>query len=793
VLRGRRNETDALDRQLARIRAGHSAVQVLRGEAGVGKTALLDYVAERASGCRVARAAGVQSEMELAFAGLHQLCAPMLDGLEGLPGPQRDALRVAFGLQDGAAPDQFLVALAVLSLLAEAAEARPLVCLVDDAQWLDRASGQALAFVARRLQAERLAMVFAVREHSEDDEFASLPQLVVEGLADSDARLLLASGIRGRLDERVCDRVVAETRGNPLALLELPRGFTPAELAGGFGVSHAGALAGRIEQSFLRRVESLPLETQQLLLTAAAEPVGDVPLLWRAAERLGIGADAIAPAEAAGLIELGARVRFRHPLVRSAVYRAAPQPDRRVAHRALAEATGPGVDPDRRAWHRAHAAAGLDGAVAAELEHSAGRAQGCGGVAAAAAFLERAAELSPDPALRAARALAATEAKLEAGAPDVAGALLATAELGPLDELQRARLQRLRAQIAFARKRGNEALPLLLDAAKRLVPLDSGLAREAYLEALAAAIYAGRLSKAQDVRELAAAARAMPVASQPPGAIDLLVTGLVTVFTRGYIRAVPALRAALEAFRRDDGGTAEVNRWLWLACRIASDLWDDELWYELATRGERLAREAGALSVLPFAAFYRAGVHVHAGELAAASALMEDASAITETTGSAPLIYPMPMVAAYRGEESRAVRLIDAARRDATARGQGLALSMIECSSAVLFNGLGRYEEALVAAERGSAHEGLGLYALALVELVEAAVRSEHPRLAASALERLSERTQASGTGWALGMEARSRALLTAGASAGALYEEAITRLAPHRVALHLARLSWIS
>jgi DNA-binding CsgD family transcriptional regulator len=788
VLVGRNRETDALDQQLARVRLGHGAVLVLRGEAGVGKTALLDYVAERASGCQIARATGVQSEMELAFAGLHQLCSPMLNGLDGLPGPQRGALRVAFGLQDGGAPDHFRVGLAVLSLLAAAAEVQPLVCLIDDAHWLDRASGQALAFVARRVQAERLALVFGIRDRAEGDGFAGLPQLVVEGLADSEAREVLASGVRGRLDERVGDRIVAEARGNPLALLELPRGLTPAELAGGFSVSPAAPLASRIEESFLRRVESLPAETRRLLLIAAAEPVGDVPLFWRAAQCLGAPADAIAPAEAAGLIEVRARVRFCHPLVRSAVYRAAIQSDCRAAHAALAEATDPDVDPDRRAWHRAHAAAGLDPDVADELERSAGRAQRRGGVAAAAAFLQRSAELTADPALRVARIIAAAEAQHEAGAPDAADALVATAELGPLDELQCARLQRLRAQIAFAHRRGNEALPLLLDAAKRLIPLDVGLAREAYLEALTAAAYAGRLSPARDVREVAAAARLVPPAPQSPGPLDLLADALATVLVRGYVRGVPGLRAALDAFRRDHGNTASVNRWLWLACRIASDLWDDEVWEELAIRGVRLARETGTLSVLPLADSYRAGVHVHAGEFVAASALMDDSSAIIQTSGNAPLIYTTPLLAAYRGEESRAVRLLHAARRDATARGQGLALSMIECSAAVLFNGLGRYEEALAAAERGSAHDGLGLYALALVELVEAGVRSEHPRLAAAALARLRERTQASGTDWALGMEARSCALLTGGPAAEGLYEEAINRLRSGRVALHLAR-----
>ena len=375
-LRGRRRERDALDRLLTDVRAGQSRVLVVRGEAGIGKTALVDHLAARAAGCRVARAAGVESEMELAYAGVHQLCAPLVDRLPRLPGPQREALATALGLSGGAAPDRFLVGLAVLGLLSDAAAERPLVCLVDDAQWLDRASAQALAFVARRLLAESVALVFAVREPIDGQDLAGLPPLAVGGLDDADARALLDSAMPGRLDERVRERVVAEARGNPLALLELPRGLTVAEMAGGFALPDAGPMASRIEQSFVRQLHSLPDETRRLLLTAAAEPVGDVPLLWRAAERLGIGPDAAAPAAAAGLIELGPRVRFRHPLVRSAAYRSAEPPDRRAVHRALADATDADTDPDRRAWHRAHAATGPDEAVACELEHSSDRARG---------------------------------------------------------------------------------------------------------------------------------------------------------------------------------------------------------------------------------------------------------------------------------------------------------------------------------------------------------------------------------------------------------------------------------
>jgi DNA-binding CsgD family transcriptional regulator len=788
VLRGRRNECEALDRQLQRVRAGQSSVQVLRGEAGVGKTALLGYVAERALECRIARVAGVESEMELAFAGLHQLCAPMLAGLEALPSPQRDALRVAFGMQDGGAPDRFLVALAVLSLLAEAAEVEPVVCVVDDVQWLDRASVQTLAFVARRLLAERIAMVFAVREPTDVNELSGLPDLVVGGLTDGDARLLLAAAMPGRLDERVRDQIVAETRGNPLALLELPRGLKPAELAGGFGLPDARPLASRVEDTFVQRVGSLPHETQRLLLVAAAEPVGDVTLLWRAAERLGIKGDAGRPAEEAGLIELGIRVRFRHPLMRSAAYRAADFRDRQEVHRALAEATDPDTDPDRRAWHRAQAASGPDEAVAGELERSADRAQARGGVAAAAAFLARAAELTPDPAGRGKRAVAAAQAKFDAAASDAALELLATAELAPLDELQRARLERVRAEIAFARTRGSDAPALLLAAARRLEPLDAAMARETHLEAMAAAMYAGRLGDKPGVREAAEAAQAAPAAPQPPRAIDLLLDGLATRFTEGYSAGLPPLRTAVDAFRRVEGLTARDARWLWLACRLAQDLWDDKLWYELATRGLRVARETGALRVLPIAATYRASLHVHAGAFGAASSLIEESDAIIQATGMAPLKFASLMLAAWRGNEAEGLVLFEAGRREATARGEGMGLGVLEWATALLYNGLGRYSEALAAAQQGCEQDDVGLFAWTLVELIEASVRSGETDATSVALDRLSERTQASGTDWALGIEAASRALLSDGRDAEPLYREAVERLARSRGVVHLAR-----
>ena len=764
---------------------------MLRGEAGVGKTALLRYVAEQAAGCRVLQAAGVQSEMELAFAGLHQLCAPTLDRLEGLPGPQCEALQTAFGLRTGGAPDHFLVALAILSLLADNAEARPLVCLIDDVQWLDRASAQALAFVARRLLAERIAMLFAVREARDGDELSGLPELLIEGLGDEDAHALLASSMPGVLDARVRDRFIAETRGNPLALVELPRGLTPDDLAGGFGVPSTVPLSGQIEQSFLRRFESLPRPSQQLVLTAAAEPVGDVTLLWRAAELLGIGQDAVAPAEAAGLIELGARVRFRHPLVRSAVYRAAPGHDRREVHGALAEATDPGADPDRRVWHQAHAATGLDEIVAAELARSADRARARGGVAAAAAFLERATELTPEPAARAERALAAAQAKIESGAPEAAQALLAVAQTCPLDELQGARLALLRAQIAFVFGRGRDAPRLLVDAARRLEALDRAAARQTYLEALGAAMYSGRLSAESGAVEAAEAARAAPPAPQPPRSIDLILDGLAARCTEGPAVAVPPLRLALQAYRDELlESHGETMRWLLLSPIAQSvtvfELWDDEAFGGLAARAVQLARETGTLAMLPVALVYRSGAHLFAGEFAEASALIEEADAIATATGTAGLTYAPILLHAWRGIEAEAMQLINAGLDTAAAQGEGTVEAMAGYAAAILNNGLGRYEAAVAGARRGSDDGDLGYSGASLPELVEAASRCDKPDVAAAALSRLEARAQAAGTDWALGVLARSRALLSD--DPDALYQEAIVRLERTRVRVELAR-----
>jgi DNA-binding CsgD family transcriptional regulator len=787
-LTGRRAECDVLDRLVEAVRAGESRALVVHGEAGVGKTALLEYLAGHAPGCQVARSAGVQSEMELAFAGLHQLCAPMLGRLETLPLPQRDALRTAFGISAGPAPEPFLIGLAVLSLLAHVAEEQPLVCLIDDEQWLDHASAQILAFVARRLGAESVDLVFSARVPS--SELAGLPELVVAGLPQGDARALLDSVLPGPIDRRVRDRIVAETGGNPLALLELPRGLTAAELAGGFGLPGAIPLAGSIEESFRRRVGALPRQTRRLLLLAAADPTGDPALVWRAAGQLRIGAGASAPAADAGLAEFGTWVvRFRHPLARSAAYLSAPAPDRQEAHRALAEVTDPQLDPDRCAWHRAQAAPGPDENVAAELESSAGRARARGGLAAAAAFLKQAATLTLDPAQRAGRALAAGHAEIQAGAFDAARDLLAVAESGPLSDFQQASADLMQAQLAFVTSRGADAPPLLLKAARKLELIDPGLSRATYLEALSAGISAGRLANpGSGILEVARAARAAPPAPAPR-APDLLLDGVTAHYNEGYAAGLPMLREAMAVFG-DSMSAEEELHWAWLASIAAAIwFWDYDRWEALAVRQVQLARGTGALSELPLALTSHAHVLLFAGELTAAASLAEEIQAVKEATGTGLAPYAALDVAALRGDEAEALALIDATMRDATRRGEGVGVTFAECANAVLNNGLGNYDNAAAAAQRACSYDDdLGSLVWVTPELIEAAARTGMTEAAARACDRLEEMTSAGGTDWGLGIRARSRALLSEGETAERLYRESIARLGRTRLRVDLAR-----
>ncbi|MFC8430114.1 AAA family ATPase [Streptomyces sp. NPDC057253] len=790
-LLGRASECKILDDLVAGARAGRSGVLVLRGEPGIGKTELLSHLLARATGCRTIRAAGVQSEMELSYAGLHQLCAPLLGGLDQLPEPQRDALGTAFGLRVGAAPDRFLVGLATLSLLADAGGDQPLVCVVDDAQWLDRASALTLEFVARRLLAESVVLVFAVRDTGAEHALGNLPELSVTGLTERDSWTLLDSVVTGPLDERVRERIVAESRGNPLALLELPRGLSPAEMAGGFERPDAWPLSSQLEQEFLRRIQALPVETRSLLLIAAAEPLGDVTLLRRVAEHLGIDADAAVSHEGASdLITLGTRVRFRHPLVRSAAYRAASPSERREVHKALADATDARLDPDRRSWHLADAAAGPDETVAAELERSAGRALARGGIAAAAAFLQRATALTEDPARRTQRAMAAAQTKLQTGAFEQAATLLGTAAAGPVDELSRARIEVLHAGLAFAQNRGGEAPSLLLAAARRFGRLDDvGLARGTYLDAIAAAIFAGRLARGPGLLEVGEAAREAPQARRPEVS-DVVLDALAVRLTDGLPAAAPMMERALKALS-DERLPPEVQlRRLWLASVIAADLWDDERWLAASTRHVTITREAGALSALPDALDSRTYLHLIAGELAAAESLIEETAAVCAATGNTSPGRVGPLgLAVWRGRESEARTLIETNLGEAVPRGQGATVTVTRWYEAVLCNGLGQYAQALTAAREAAAeHREFASSRWGLAELIEAAVRSGSPESATDALERLSEATRASGTDWALGVEARSRALLSEGDAAERLYREAIERLERTRVRMEVAR-----
>ena len=779
VLLGRRREQETLDRLIREVRGGRSRVLVLRGEAGAGKSALLDHAVGQAAGGRVVRAAGVELESEIAYATLQQLCAPLLVHLDRLPDPQRAALATAFGLSAGDPPEVLLLGLAVLHLFAEAAADQPLICVVDDAQWLDRMSEVILTFVARRLDAESVALIVAARISAENQPLAGLPELAVDGLADADARALLESALAAPVDDRVRDRIVAETRGNPLALIELPRGLTAAELAFGFGTPSTTPLAGRVEEGFQRRIAVLPEESRRLLLTAAVEPVGDVTLLWRALERMGVGHEAAAAAESAGLIEFGPRVRFRHPLVRSATWRSAGPAELRAVHEALAAVTDPDQDPDRRAWHRAHATVGFDDEVATELECSADRALARGGRSAAASFLERAAELSPDPQRRASLLLRAARARADAGSPALVPHLLATAELAPLDPLQQAGVERLRAHVAFVVNPGRAAVPLLLAAAGRLAELDPAAARGTYLQAIGAAVYAGRLG-GDDLHRVATAARRVPSGEDFPG---LLLTGLIAWVLDGHAASVPLLRRALAAMN-----TSEDLGLLWLASPAAIEVFQIEDYERMSEQAVRFARGTGALSLLPTALLFRAANLLFAGRFGDAAGLIDEGEAVAQATGMPAPSSAAMTLAAYRGREQQAVQLLDETVADARARGAGRMIGLAGYARAVLFNSLGRYATAFDAARQAMTYVDLGVYQWTLTELIEAAVRTGETAVAAQTRDILAERTAAAGTDWAVGALALADALTGPPGQAEARYREAIERLAAGKMDMHRLR-----
>ena len=800
ALIGRNAECQVLEALLRTVRDGDSEVRVLLGQAGVGKTSLLGHLRASAADFQILEATGIESEMELPFAGLHQVCAPILDLRAALPAPQRAALESAFGLSDTApAPDRFLVGLAVIGLLVDAAARRPVLLVVDDLQWLDTVSAQTLFFVARRLPDVRVGLVLALR--TPIDGIAGLPAMAVPGLADDSARELLESVFPGRLDPAVRDRIVAEARGNPLALQAISQGLNAVDLAGGFQRPDRRPVVAEIEDHYLSTLRSLPADARRVVLLAASEPVGDPSLLRRAMEVQQVPASAETAARDAGLITVDTRVQFQHPLARSIAYRSATTDERRAAHRALAAGTAPTVDPDRRAWHLALAADGVDAEVADELEASARRARQRGGTAAAAAFLTRSVELTPDPAIRGARALAAAEAHREVASFDSARHLLATAQLCPLSDLQQAQWAQLRTRLTFvsARTRGDaQALLSAVDqfrtVAEQLQVLAPAMAGAAYLEAMTAAMYVGRHGGTK-AAEIGAAARTAFAAVEGGRPLDQVARALADRLASGAEAAMPAVQTALEALKtagRDEVAGAG-NDWFWLGFPVVHEsliheAWDDEGWRDISAYAIQLATERGALTLLPASLLARAGSEMETGALDSARDLVTKAHEISVATGYTPPRYHRLVLAAWSGDDVEASRLIDAALKDSTARGEGRITGLAHYGAAVLNNGRGRYQEALDAGLRAFAYEDLGFYNEMLLELIEAAVRCDQPERAAEAMEHLQARTLAASTPRALGSLARSRALLADGPAAAELYDEALDQFGRTRQAAQLAR-----
>lgn len=789
LLLGRESERSQIDRLLEAAGHGLSAVLVLRGEPGIGKTALLHYAVGSASGFRVIRLVGIESEAELGFAALHQLLLPFLGRLDLLPGPQRNALGTALGLSDGGPPDRFLVALASLTVLSGAATERPLLCVVDDAQWLDQESAAVLAFVARRLSVDAIGMLFAVPDPSERSvPLGGLAELWVRGLAPADAQRLLAAAAPSSVERGVSEQIITRADGNPLALIELGGELSQEQLAGQAALPEPLPLGPSLEARFLRQVRCLPDATQTLLLTAAADPVGDPALLWRAGERLAFGVAAAAAAESQKLVAFGPSVRFRHPLIRSAVYHGATLMERTRVHAALAEVTDPGTCADLRAWHRAEAAIGQDEGVAAELEQAADRARNRGGWAATAAFLTRSAALTPDATVRVRRILAAASAEALAGASVHAQALLDDVT-GRLDDpRQRILAQRIQGSIHYGLDQTGRTAAILLDAARQLAPLDVGLARGALLDALTAARIGGRLADggAGDT-DIARAARSMPLPSRSAATVgDLLLDADTSLLLDGPEAAAPLLRQSVTALLDAPLTSADLLNWTGVGCWAAGALGDDDALHALTTRLEQQAREQGAVLPLSVALIFSGVSELFAGSLGRAQASFTERGAIEAARGGSCEV-GKALVLAWRGLASEARAEAAAAEAVAAEQRQGWKLTWLEYARSVLELAAGHYEEALAAVPHAYAENPL-LSAFALPDLIEAAVRCGQHAFAEQAVERLARRAVPSPTPLALGLLARSRALLADGPDAEALYQEAIAHLRQARGPGHLAR-----
>jgi AAA ATPase domain len=741
VLLGRTRESSQLEGLLAQPRPGGSGVLVLRGEPGIGKTDLLEHAISSVPARRVVRTVGVESEAELAFAALQQLCSSSLDLLEELPRPQRDVLSVAFGLQEGAGgagAERFLVGLATLSLFSRMAEKQPLICVIDDAQWLDRESAQALAFVARRLMSEPIVMFFATCQYH--DELAGLPELLVTGLKDEDAAELLSSVVPGPVSPTVRSRIIAETRGNPLALLELPRGQTPTELAVGFGGRTEGSLPRRIEETFGRRISRLSLETQRLLLVAAADHLGDTEKVWRAANILGIPAEAAGPANEAELLDIAAEVRFRHPLVRSAVYRLAPYRERQRVHHALADATDPVVDPDRHAWHVAAATTWPDEVVAGELERSAGRAHQRGGCAAAAALLERSGELTPDRRAQAIRRLLASGAYLQAGVIDRAEELLEMTRGHLVDPAARAQAMRIEGALRFIQGRGGDTPTLLFRAALAMRNRDPRLAREAMMQTLEATMWAGHLTNGTTLAQVAEAARTWSEPEWEATTAALLLRGYAERLTVGYPAPVKWWGRAVKAGANDVSGSTRLQllAMLWNA---TGDMLDFENHIAAARERVRQAREDGALADLPIALACLAWCELLAGRTEAAEALNAEGIGIANATGAPDFPGAHGIIRlgilGWRGQDPEARQLAGEVVGEAVSHGQGMTLKIVDFVLTILELARGHYKEARRHALAVYEDDPLYVCSMSLADLIEAAWRSDDPDSAKLALERL--------------------------------------------------------
>ncbi len=784
----RLDERQALDRGLAAPRRRLSAALGVRGEPGMGKTSLLGYAADSAAGFRVVSVAGVESELEFGYAGLHRLLVSFLPAMAGLPQRQRNALGCAFGLIDGRPADRFAVALATLSLLADAAADSPLLCVVDDAQWLDQESLEILAMVGRRLNAERIALVLGTRDADDGRVLLEgIPDIRVGGLPEHDALELLGSSVDGPLDPHLARRIVRETQGCPMAIIELVGQLTAAELSGAGLLPGPLPLSRRLEAHFLRQVGGLPASTQTLLLVAAAEPSGDPRLITSAAARLGSPPAAADPAQAEGVIVMYPETRFRHPLIRSAVYGGASPAGRRRAHEALAAELDPQRDADRRAWHLAAAASGPDEAVAAELDRAADRAQARGGYSAAGALLARAAQLTRDEDRWAERVLAAAHAHLAGGAPARARLLLEqTAEIS--DPFQRARMRRLQGLIRYALGQAQGTASILVDAARALEPLDPYLARATMLEALEAARVTGRLSAAgESDLDVCRAARAMPLPpGSQPGVADLLLDGAAALVLDGHGAAVPLLGRAIACLLEDQSDSADALLWLAIGCWAAGAVGDDTSLHELATRLEHSAREKGALGALSTGLLFLAMSELLDGSLAAVRAHFAERAEIMAAVGR-PSDLGQLVVLAWQGRETEARTAAAAVTRYATEHGHGWMLGYVDYAHAVLELGLGNYRAALPS-DPANFRDNPFIGIVGFPDLIEAASRCGERDVAAEATAEFAARALPNGTPIALGLLAMSRALLADDAVAEKLYHDAIEQLSHCRGNLRKAR-----